>query len=74
MAWCKVSSLTAAVVRSLKGMRYPATRREILDATRGKLVEGWEISHFLESSLKRQKYGSLKSVMSDLESWLEVQG
>jgi hypothetical protein len=74
MAWCKVSSLTAAVARTLKGMKYPATRSQIIDATRGLVVEGWELEYFLEKALVRKKYRDLRSVMIDLEDWLERQG
>ena len=47
MAWCKVSSLTAAVSRTLGTARYPMTRAQILAATSGRVVEGWEINYFL---------------------------
>lgn len=74
MAWCRVSSLTAAVARTLKNVRYPANRSEILTATEGKTAEGWELSFFLDSALKRRRYGSLRAVMADLEDWAEKQG
>lgn len=74
MAWCKVSSLTAAVARSLKGVKYPASRKQILTATRGLVVEGWDVTFFLDSALKQGRYQDIRSVMSDLESWLEQQG
>ena len=75
MAWCKVSSLTAAVAASLKTFPYPARKHELVSFVEGKTVQGWDVPFFLESSLKEGKrYGSLRDVMSDLESWLEVQG
>lgn len=74
MAWCKVSSLTAAVVRSLKDSRFPLSRNRILTLTEGKNVEGWELNYFLSKALKKPKYHDLRKVMIDLENWLEVQG
>jgi len=74
MAWCKVSSLTAAVSRTLRGVKYPATRSLILAAVEGKRVEGWELAYFLGQALTRGRYSDLKSVMLDLEGWLEKQG
>lgn len=75
MAWCKMSSLTAAVVASLEGFPYPARKHEIVSYVEGKTIQGWDVPFFLERSLKeRRRYRSLREVMSDLESWLEVQG
>ncbi len=74
MAWCKVSSLTAAVARSLRQVKYPTTRVAILSATEGKVVEGWELSYFLGKALRRRRYLGLSGVMDDLEDWLEKQG
>jgi hypothetical protein len=74
MAWCKVSSLTAAVVRSLKDARFPLTRSRILTLTDGKNVEGWELDYFLARALKKRRYADLRTVMRDLEGWLEAQG
>ncbi len=74
MAWCKVSSLSAAVARSLRGLEYPATRTAIMTATDGKVVEGWELSYFLGQALNRRRYTDLRSVMLDLEDWLVEQG
>ena len=74
MAWCKVSSLTAAVVRSLKDARFPLARSRILTLTEGKNVEGWELNYFLSKALRKRKYDDLRKVMVDLEIWLEVQG
>ena len=75
MAWCKASSLTAAVAVSLKSFSYPARKRELVSFVKGKIVQGWDVPFFLERSLKEERrYGSLREVMSDLESWLEVQG
>jgi hypothetical protein len=74
MAWCKVSSLSAAVSRTLKDARYPLTRAQVLAVSRGKNVEGWEIDYFLEKALKRRNYPDIRSVMADLNEWLEAQG
>ncbi len=74
MAWCKVSSLTAAVSRTLKDADYPASRSRILAIASGKTVEGWEVNYFLDKALRRRKYANLRSVMADLEDWLESQG
>lgn len=74
MAWCKVSSLTAAATRTLRIVRYPASRKSILEAADGKTVEGWELSYFLGRALTRTRYADLSSVVRDLESWLEKQG
>ena len=73
MAWCKASSLTAAVAAALKGTSFPASRAQILSAARGKVSEGWDVSYFLTNALTGEKYASLRSVMSDLEDWLEEQ-
>lgn len=74
MAWCKASSLTAAVARSLRQVKYPTTRVAILSATEGKVVEGWDLSYFLGKALRRGRYLGLSGVMDDLEDWLEKQG
>jgi hypothetical protein len=74
MSWCKVSSLTAAVAKSLRKLEYPASRRRILAATQGLVVEGWDLNYFLTESLKQKTYESIGAVISDLESWLERQG
>jgi len=74
LAWCKASSLTAAVARSLKGLGFPATKERIIEATGGQVVEGWDLAFFLDRSLERRSYHSLRSVMTDLEDWLERQG
>jgi hypothetical protein len=74
MSWCRVSSLTAAVVKSLKGASFPATKQEVLSAAGKDAVDGWDISYFLKISLSRARYDSVRSVISDLEGWLEVQG
>jgi hypothetical protein len=74
MAWCKLSSLTAAVARILKGARFPLTHGRILALTAGKNVEGWELNYFLSKALKERKYANLRAVMTDLEDWLERQG
>jgi len=74
MAWCKVSSLTAATSRILRGANFPMTRSKILTLAAGRVVEGWDVGYFLGLALKRNRYSDLRGVMSDLESWLEVQG
>jgi len=74
MAWCKVSSLTAAVSRTLKYADFPISRSRLLTVTSGRTVEGWEVNYFLEKALRRRRYSDLRSVMADLESWLESQG
>ncbi len=74
MAWCKVSSLTAATSRTLRGARFPLARAKILTLTSGKVVEGWEVSYFLRQALKKVAYPDLRSVMADLDDWLEKQG
>jgi hypothetical protein len=74
MAWCRVSSLTAAVSRTLKDAKYPASRKRILEITLGKTVEGWEINYFLGKALTKKSYPDLRTVMLDLEDWLDSQG
>jgi hypothetical protein len=74
MAWCKVSSLTAATSRILKGAEFPLSRTKILALSTGRVVEGWDVGYFLGLSLKRKSYPDLRAVMADLESWLEAQG
>ena len=74
MAWCKASSLTAAVAMSLHGLDYPASRSKVLAKVRGARVEGWEVDYFLGRALKRRSYSDLREVMAELEAWLEVQG
>jgi len=74
MAWCKVSSLTAAVSRTFRGLDYPLTRAQILAASSGKTLEGWELNYFLGKALKRKRYPDLRTIMTDLEEWLEAQG
>jgi hypothetical protein len=74
LAWCKVSSLTAAVARSLRNVKYPASKSTILTATEGRTVEGWELSYFLSRALTRNRYADLRSVMDELEDWIGNQG
>jgi len=73
MAWCRVSSLNAAVSRSLKDERFPLTRSRVLRLVAGRNLEGWELDYFLAQALKKQKYGDLREVLSDLSDWLEAQ-
>jgi len=74
MAWCKVSSLTAATSRILKGANFPMTRSKVLTLASGRVLEGWDVSYFLGLALTRKRYSDIRAVMSDLESWLEAQG
>jgi len=74
MAWCRVSSLTAAVSRTFKGGKFPMPRAKILAIAEGKNVEGWEIDYFLSKALIKKIYPDLRSVMADLEGWIEKQG
>jgi len=74
MAWCKVSSLTAAVSRTLKDARFPMARSGILRLVDGRTLEGWDLDYFLSEALKKRRYAALSDVMSDLEEWLEAQG
>ena len=74
MAWCRVSSLTAAVSRSLKRVKFPLTRSRILLTVEGKNLEGWDLDYFLEKALKKGSYRDLREVVSDLNDWLEAQG
>jgi len=48
VAWCKVSSLTAAVSLTLKGAGFPLTRAKVLSIASGKVVEGWKVNYFLK--------------------------
>ena len=73
MAWCKLSSLTAAVVRLLKNTPFPLARTQILSLSAGKNIEGWELSYFLSQSLHKRMYADLRTVMNDLEDWLDAQ-
>ena len=73
MAWCRVSSLTAAVSRSLKGAQFPLPRSRILRMLEGKNLDGWDLDYFLEKALKRRIYHNLREVLSDLNDWLEAQ-
>ena len=70
LAWCKVSSLTSAVAITLRGMKYPVAKSDVLSFTEGKTVEGWELGFFLRQALVHGRYDGLRSVMADLEDWL----
>lgn len=74
MAWCKVSSLTSAVASSLRGTKYPAERLKIIASIDGKTVEGWELGFFLPKALVHRRYDDVRSVLADVEEWLEKQG
>lgn len=74
MAWCKVSSLTAAVSRTLRAESFPMSRQRVLSLAAGKNVEGWDIDYFLEKALRKKTYADLRTVMRDLDDWLEAQG
>jgi hypothetical protein len=58
----------------LGGETFPLSRSQVLSATAGKTVEGWEVDYFLAKALKKPKYSDLRAVMADLEDWLEAQG
>jgi hypothetical protein len=73
LAWCKVSSLTAAVSRLLEPAKFPLSRSEVLALASGRSLEGWEVDYFLEKSLRRRTYHDRREVMADLEEWLEAQ-
>jgi len=74
MSWCKVSSLTASVAKSMKNQTYPSTRRRLLVAAEGVIVEGWDVEYFLKKALVRPEYSNLREVMTDVAAWAEVQG
>jgi hypothetical protein len=74
MAWCKASSLTATVALALKGSKYPISKESILKAVENVSAEGWDVSYIIGLALGHERYQSLRTVMSDLESWLEMQG
>jgi hypothetical protein len=74
MAWCRVSSLTAAVSRSLKDARFPLSRSRILRELEGKTLEGWALDYFLSKSLRKRNYRTMREVLSDLDDWIEAQG
>jgi hypothetical protein len=74
MAWCKSSSLIAAVSRTLRSSRFPKSRSQVLRLVDGKVVEGWQLDYFLAQALTRRSYPDLQTVMADLEDWLDAQG
>ncbi len=74
MSWCKVSSLTSAVVSATKEVDFPATRSELLRRAEGKVREGWEVDFFLSQALSKSRYRNLREVMTDVEDWAERQG
>ncbi len=74
MAWCRVSSLSAAVSRTLGDARFPLSRSKVLARVEGKTLEGWDLDYFLSKALKRKRYGNLREVLSDLDDWLVAQG
>ncbi len=74
MAWCRVSSLSAAVSRTLSEARFPLSRSKVLAGVEGKSLEGWDLDYFLSKALKKRRYASLKEVLSDLDDWLLAQG
>jgi hypothetical protein len=74
MAWCKLSSLNAAVSRTLKDAGFPMSRSRVLEIVEGKTLEGWDLEYFLTKALTKRKYRDLREVMSDLNVWLEAQG
>ena len=74
LAWCRVSSLTAAVSKLLKGAEFPLTRSRILRMLEGMNLEGWDLDYFLVKALTKGSYHDLREVLSDLDAWLEAQG
>jgi len=74
LAWCRVSSLTAAVSRIFARSRFPLSRSAILRVASGRSLEGWDIDYFLSKALRRKTYPDLKSVLADLSDWMEAQG
>lgn len=74
MAWCRVSSLTAAVSRSLGPAKFPLSRSKVIQTVSGKTVEGWELEYFLTKALRKRNYRTLAEVLYDLRAWLEAQG
>ena len=74
MAWCRVSSLTAAVTRSLRDARFLLPRSRVLRMVDGKTIEGWDLEYFLGKALTRRSYSNLKEVLADLDEWLDKQG
>ena len=73
MAWCRASSLTAEVARTLKGERFPLDKAQILDLMEGKQADGLDIQFLLGKALRHRSYQDLRSVMRELEDWLSVQ-
>jgi hypothetical protein len=55
-------------------MEFPVSKSSILKLTDGKLTEGWELSYFLGQALSRRSYPDLRSIILDLDDWLEKQG
>jgi hypothetical protein len=74
LSWCKISSLTSAIVMATKGIGFPATRTELLRRADGKVLEGWEVDFFLSQALSKPRYRSMREVMTDVEDWAERQG
>jgi hypothetical protein len=74
MAWCRVSSLIAAVSRVLRDARFPMSRSQALKVIDGKTLEGWDLDYFLAKALKKRRYRDIGDVISDLDTWLEAQG
>lgn len=73
MAWCGVSSLTAAVSKSLKDAKFPIARSTILHMVAGKELEGWDLDYLLTRALTKRRYQNLSGVLRDLEAWAETQ-
>jgi len=74
MAWCRASSLTAEVARTLRGEKFPLRKERILELLDGKQTDGLDIQSLLSKSLTHRRYPDLRSVMRELEDWLNVQG
>jgi hypothetical protein len=71
MAWCKLSSLTAAVSRALGDAKFPISRSQILVEVEGKTLEGWDLDYFLGKALTKRRYHDIREVLSDMERWLD---
>ncbi len=74
MSWCKLSSLTNAVVHATKGVGFPASRTQLIRVAQGKIIEGWEVDYFLLRALRKPRYRNMREVMMDVEDWAARQG
>lgn len=74
MSWCKISSLTSATAKTIRGMRFPTSRAALLAQADGKVSEGWKLGYFLGRALHKKNYSSMREVMAAVEAWAEKQG